>query len=171
MDSKNISIFIFIVILFIGCATTINYEATDQALFSKAINSVVSSIDIPANLIVNIKLNLRIVGYKATNKELKELKEERIKNNLYGEGMLIEDKIVEYLRKSGANITEYDKSDYELVVMSEIAGEHRTQKSIMFIDYDKERAIKIKLHLYLYDKTGKKIIYSKDCSADSSINE
>jgi len=170
MAIKRIVLPVLFALLFTGCATTINFEATDQALFSKAIDSTISKFDIPNAFIASKKINLRVVGFRSTNSELKELKPEGAVNPITWEATLLEDKIVEYLRKSAVSITASEKSDYELVIMSEVAGMHITQKDVLISNY-RERGAKVKLHVYLFDKIHGNIIFSCNYSGSSFIEQ
>ena len=170
MAIKRIAFPVLIVLLLTGCATTISFEATDQALFSKAVNIAISSFDMPASLLGFKKINLRFVGFKSTNKELSILRTEGTPSSVTWESVLVEDKIVEYLRGNKVIVTESDKSDYELVIMSEVAGMHITHNDMLIFSY-RERAVKVKLHVYLFDKTHGNIIFSYNYSGSSSMDE
>ena len=158
-------------LLLTGCATTIiNFEATDQALFSRALNNTISTFDMPASLLGNKKVNLRVVGFKSTNKELSTLRTEGTPSSVTWESILVEDKIIEYLRLVDVVLTESDKSDYELVVMNEVAGLHRAHYDFLIFGVS-ERAVKVKMHLYLFNKHTGKIEFSKNYAGDVSTGD
>jgi len=149
--------------LVVGCAHTIRYGAIDQGLYIKSIDEVVTELSIPYDILKNKKVYLKIAGhveYPTASGEFRQA----------GEGLLLEEIIIENLRKNEISLTSKNEADLEFVVMARIYGLVELKERYFVID-GKKRIAEMNLYTYIYDTKTKNILYTKNATASSSWTE
>jgi len=167
-----------------GCTHIVTYEAIDQGLFSKAARDAVGGLNIPDNLMHGQAIYLRVVGFSGTQRLPGGFREnypasawDGRREGLSDRGILLEEKVLEAMRKKDLDIVPQDKAELEYVVQAEVNGQQEQDTDVSFplilpkMHTSPMRAFRVKLHAYLFNVKTKKILHTADSAGSAVFGE